>query len=73
MWNLVLICLGTLLGLRNIFGLTRWYSLAMRLKWRPVSVRLVIVLVLVQDRCTIYAKRTTSLEIILGTLDGTPR
>ena len=37
------------------------------------SVRLEIVLVLVQDRCTIYAKRTISIDIVLDTPDGTPR
>jgi hypothetical protein len=29
--------------------------------------------VLVQDRCTVCAKRTTGLEIIFDTPDGTPR
>jgi hypothetical protein len=38
-----------------------------------VSVCLETVLVSVQDRCTVYAKRTTSLGIILGEIDGTPR
>ena len=36
-----------------------------RLKWNLVSVRLDIVLVLVQDMCTVCAKRTIGLEIIL--------
>ena len=30
-----------------------------------VSIRLVIVLVLVQDRCTVFAKRTIGSEIVL--------
>ena len=30
-------------------------------------------LVLVQDRCTVRAKRTIGLEIVLDTTDGTPR
>ena len=37
------------------------------------SVRLETVLVLVQDRCTVCVKRTIGSEIILDTLDGTPR
>ena len=37
------------------------------------SVRLEMVLVLVQDRCTVCAKRTTGLDIILDATDGTPR
>ena len=37
----------------------------MRLKWKLVSVSLGIVLVLVQDRCKVYAKRTIGSEIIL--------
>ena len=38
-----------------------------------VSVRLDIVLVLVQDRCTVCAKHTIGLEIILDAPNGTPR
>jgi hypothetical protein len=41
--------------------------------WNLVLVRLEIVLVLVQDRCMVCAKRTIGLEIILDTPDGTPR
>ena len=37
------------------------------------SVRLEMVLVLVQDRCTVCAKRTTGSDIVLDTPDGTPR
>ena len=36
------------------------------------SVRLELVLVLVQDRCTVCAKRTVGSEIILDAPDGTP-
>ena len=38
-----------------------------------VSVRLDIVLVLVQDRCTVCAKRAIGSEIVLDAADGTPR
>jgi hypothetical protein len=41
--------------------------------WNLVSVRLEIVLVSVQDWCTVCAKHTIGLEIILDTPDGTPR
>ena len=37
------------------------------------SVRLEMVLVLVQDRCTVCAKHTIGLEIILDAPDGTTR
>ena len=36
------------------------------------SVHLEMVLLLVQDRCTVCAKRTIGFEIILDTPDGTP-
>jgi hypothetical protein len=38
-----------------------------------VLVRLETVLVSVQDRCTVCAKRTIGLEIIFEEADGTPR
>jgi hypothetical protein len=38
-----------------------------------VSVLLETVLVSVQDRCTVCAKHTIGLEIILDEADGTPR
>jgi hypothetical protein len=38
-----------------------------------VSVCFEIVLVLVEDRCTVCAKYTIGLEIILDAPDGTPR
>ena len=37
------------------------------------SVRLEMVLVLVQDRCTVCARRTIGLDIVLDAPDGTPR
>ena len=37
------------------------------------SVRLDMVFVLVQDRCTVYAEHTIGSEIVLGAPDGTPR
>ena len=37
------------------------------------SVRLEMVLVLVQDRCTVCAERTIGSDIVLDAPDGTPR
>ena len=37
------------------------------------SVRLEMVFVLVQDRCTVYAEHTIGSEIVLDAPDGTPR
>ena len=37
-----------------------------------ITVRLGMVLVLVQDRCTVYVERTIGSEIILDAPDGTP-
>jgi hypothetical protein len=59
--------------LRKCFGCTGWYSWVTRLKWKLISVRLEIVLVSVQGRCILCAKRTIGLEVVLDTLDGIPR
>ena len=45
----------------------------MRLKWKLDLVYLEIVLILTQDKCTVYAERTIGSEIILDASDGTPR
>jgi hypothetical protein len=44
-----------------------------RLNWKLISVCVEIVLILMQDRCTVYAERTKGSEIIIDTPDGTPR
>jgi hypothetical protein len=68
--------------LGNHFKCTRWYSKVMWVMWNLVLVHLVAalvsvcfetVLVLVQDKCTVCAKYTIGLEIILDAPDGTPR
>ena len=41
--------------------------------WNLTSFSLDIVLVSVQDRCTVCAKHTIGSEIILDAPDGTPR
>jgi hypothetical protein len=45
----------------------------MRLKWKFILICLEIVLILMQDRYTVCAKRTIGLEIFLEAPDGTPR
>jgi hypothetical protein len=44
-----------------------------RLKWKLVSVRLEIVLILTLDRCIVYAKHTIGSKMILHKPNGTPR
>ena len=44
-----------------------------RLKWKLVSVHLKIVLMLSQDRCTVWVEHIIGSKIILDTPDGTPR
>jgi hypothetical protein len=57
--------------LRNHFEHTRWISSVILIMWNLVSIHLETVLVLVQDRCMVCAKRSS--EIILDAPDGTPR
>jgi hypothetical protein len=57
----------------NHFVRTQWYFYVTRLKWKLVSVRLEIVLIMTQGRSKVYAECTIGLEIILDTPDGTPR
>ena len=45
----------------------------MWLKWKLVSVRLEIMLILKQDKCMFCAERSIGSEIILDAPDGTPR
>jgi hypothetical protein len=44
-----------------------------RLKWKLVLVRLEIVLILMQDRCIVYAKCVIGSKIILDSPNETPR
>ena len=57
--------------LRKYFGRTRWYSLVKRLMWNLGSVCLEIVLILMQDRCTVCMEHTICSEINSDTPDGT--
>jgi hypothetical protein len=45
----------------------------MRLKWKLVSVRLKVVLILMQDIGVVYAECTIGSKIVLDTPEGTPR
>jgi hypothetical protein len=56
--------------LRNDFGCARWYSYVTRLKCYINSVHLMILLILTQGRCTVWAECTTGLQIVLDALDG---
>jgi hypothetical protein len=47
--------------------------LGSRLKWKLIFVRFEIVLILTQDRCTVYAKLITGLEIVLDAPDASLR
>jgi hypothetical protein len=67
------VCAKHTIGSENCFGCTGWYSGLTRVKWKLVSVCLKTVLVSVQDWCTICAKCTIATEIVLDTVDGTPR
>jgi hypothetical protein len=58
---------------RNHYGRTQWYSKVTGLKWRLVSVHLKIVVILMQDRCTICTECTFGLEIVLDAPNGTCR
>jgi hypothetical protein len=44
-----------------------------RLKWKLISVRLEIVLILTQDSCTVCTEHTIGSKIILHTPDEIPR
>ena len=52
------------LSLRNHFGRTCWYSQVKGLKWLLGSVCLEIVLIFMQDRCTVCMEHTKCLEKI---------
>jgi hypothetical protein len=58
---------------RSHFGRTCWNSYVMRLMLNLVSIHLEIVLVSVQDRCTVCAERTIGSKIILDAPDGALR
>jgi hypothetical protein len=58
---------------RNRFGRSRSDSYVTRLKWKLGSVRFGIVLLLMQDWCSVCTKCSIGIEIILNALEGTPR
>jgi hypothetical protein len=60
-------------SIRHCFGRNRWNSMVTWVMSNLVLVHLEIVLVSVQDRCTVCAKHTVVLEIVLDAPDNTPR
>jgi hypothetical protein len=56
----------------SCFGRNQFYSYVMWVMWNLALVHLEIVLLSLQDWCTVCAKRTTGSEIILDAPDGTP-
>jgi hypothetical protein len=58
---------------RNHFRCTQWYSEVMRLKQKPISLFLEIVLILTQDTCTVCTEHTIGSEIVLDAPNETPR
>jgi hypothetical protein len=59
--------------LRNPFGCTHGYSLVTWVMWNLIWVHSEIELLLMQDRCTGCAERTTGSGIFLDAPNGTPR
>jgi hypothetical protein len=59
--------------LRNHSVHTRWNYQVKWVMWNLISVCLETVLVSVQDRCMVCAKRTIGSEIVLDAPDGNPR
>jgi hypothetical protein len=59
--------------LENRFGRSRWNLYVMWVVWNLVTDSLETVLVSVQDRCKVCAKRAIASEIDLDAPDGTPR
>ena len=59
--------------LGNHFGRTRCNSFVTWVMWNLTSFSLEIVLVSLQDRCTVCAEHTIGSKIISNTPDGTPR
>jgi hypothetical protein len=58
--------------LRNCFGHSRWKSYVKWVKWNLFLVHMEIVLVSVQDRCTVCTECTIGSKIILDPPDVTP-
>jgi hypothetical protein len=73
MVHLEIVLILTYHRLTNSFGRTRWKSSVTWVMWNLIFVHLETLLVLVQERCTICAKRSIGSEIVLDTPDGTAR
>jgi hypothetical protein len=57
----------------NRFGCTRWNYWVTWVMWNLIFVCLETMLVSVQDRCIVCAKRTIGSEMVLDRSDGSPR
>jgi hypothetical protein len=68
-----MVCAKLTIGSEIIFDTTNGTPRVTRLNWKLISVYLVIVLILTQDRSMVCAERTISLEIIFDTTDRIPR
>jgi hypothetical protein len=53
------------------FGCTQWNSIVTWVVWNPILARLDIVLVSVQDKCTVCTEHAIGIEIILDAPDRT--
>ena len=67
-----MVCARCTIGSEIILDM-RMVILGDEVKWKLISVRLEIVLILTQDRCTVCAKCTIGTEVILDARVGTPR
>ena len=67
------VCTETYHRIGYRFGRTQWNSLVTWVMWNLVLVHLETVLVLVQDRCMVCAKRPIGSGLILDAPCGTPR
>jgi hypothetical protein len=58
--------------LGNHFECTRWYFYVTWVKWKVISIHLEIMLISMQDQCTVCVECTIGSEIILDAPDDTP-
>ena len=66
-----MVCAECTIGSENVFDATQRNFFVTWVMWNLILVCLEIVLVSVQDRCTVCAKRTIDSEIVLDAPDGT--
>jgi hypothetical protein len=59
--------------LGNSIAGTQWNSSVTWVMWNHILIYFETVLASAQDRCMVCTERTIGIEIVLDTLDGTPR